>query len=101
MVGINIIANFRSLLEDQIKREDEVLSGEKSEFGRCLPPPPVTQFQSSRLLFSHFGLLEIDSVTKQANPNDNSDLIRLRGSSDLIDELKCLDQMPHTHHDTW
>ena len=61
----------------------------------------MTSFQSSRLLFSHLGLLEIDSVTRQSNPSDNSDLIRLRASSDLVDELKCLDQMPHTHHDTW
>ena len=61
----------------------------------------VTSFQSSRLLFSHLGLLGIDSVTRQSNPSDNSDLIRLRASTDLLEELKFLDQMPHTHHDTW
>ena len=94
------INQIRSLLEDQIKRENELLENTKSEFSACHPPPPVTTFKSSRLLFSHLGLLNLDSVAKQANPSDNSDLIRLRGTSDLIDELRTLDQMPHSHHDT-
>ena len=91
---------IRALLEDQIKRENELLQNEESNFSPCRPPPPVTSFKSSRLLFSHLGLLSLDSVTKQANPSDNSDLIRLRGTSDLVDELRTLDQMPHSHHDT-
>ena len=76
------INQIRSLLEAQIKLEHELLKNEKSIFTTMQPPPPATNFKSSRLLFSHLGLLGLDSVQKQSNPSDNSDLIRLRGTQE-------------------
>jgi len=93
------INSLQEELDKQIE-SDEANATCQTSIEPCNQPKAVTKFQSARMLFGSLGLLQLDSVRKQASIGDHADLIRLRGGADIIEELHTLDQMPHTHHDT-
>ncbi|CAG5111258.1 Oidioi.mRNA.OKI2018_I69.chr2.g5583.t1.cds [Oikopleura dioica] len=98
-----IVQDEISSLQEELDRQieaDEAKSTRETSINPCNQPNPVKEFQSARLLFGSLGLLQLDSVKKQASLGDHADLVRLRGGADIIEELHTLDQMPHTHHDT-
>lgn len=90
---------MREELEHQIET-DNAKSKKEMQIAETNKKDPIKTFQSSRLLFGTLGLLELENVRKQATSSDHADLVKLRGGTDIIEELHALDQMPHTHHDT-
>ncbi|XP_078274700.1 ral GTPase-activating protein subunit beta isoform X5 [Rhinoraja longicauda] len=61
----------------------------------CSPPPPAQEFQTARLLLSHFGFLSLEALKEPGNSRLPPHLIALDSTlAGLFDDISYLDLLP-------
>ncbi|XP_072918374.1 ral GTPase-activating protein subunit beta isoform X2 [Hemitrygon akajei] len=95
---------LKKLMENQIIYENalEKVSEEKlskttfpDPDTECTPPPPAQEFQTARLLLSHFGFLSLEALKEPGNSRLPPHLIALDSTlAGFFDDISYLDLLP-------
>ncbi|XP_030068303.1 ral GTPase-activating protein subunit beta isoform X3 [Microcaecilia unicolor] len=86
---------------EQLKEEEWQRKSYPDPITECKPPPPVKDFQTARLLLSHFGFLSLEALKEPANSRLPPHLIALDSSiPGFFDDVGYLDLLPCRPFDT-
>ncbi|XP_078410946.1 ral GTPase-activating protein subunit beta isoform X4 [Cetorhinus maximus] len=67
----------------------------------CIPPPPAQEFQTARLLLSHFGFLSLEALKEPGNSCRPPNLIALDSTlAGFFDDIGYLDLLPSRPFET-
>ncbi|KAG8565218.1 hypothetical protein GDO81_012762 [Engystomops pustulosus] len=86
---------------DHVKEEEFRKKSYPDPVTECKPPPPAQEFQTARLLLSHFGFLSLEALKEPANSRLPPHLIALDSHiPGFFDDIGYLDLLPCRPFDT-
>ncbi|XP_040294146.1 ral GTPase-activating protein subunit beta isoform X5 [Bufo bufo] len=86
---------------DHMKEEEFKKKSYPDPVTECKPPPPAQEFQTARLLLSHFGFLSLEALKEPANSRLPPHLIALDSHiPGFFDDVGYLDLLPCRPFDT-
>ncbi|XP_040015592.1 ral GTPase-activating protein subunit beta isoform X2 [Xiphias gladius] len=96
------LEHLRGVLKRQRQVWDQLqVSGHSAIITTCKPPPPVTNFQTARLLLSHLGLLTPETLKDPGTSGVPAQLVSLDSSlPGFSEDLRRLDQLPSRNCDS-
>nr|XP_057910771.1 ral GTPase-activating protein subunit beta isoform X2 [Doryrhamphus excisus] len=96
-----LLEHLRVALQRQQQMEDQPqVKSQMVAMATCLPPPPVTHFQTARLFLSQMGLLTPETL-KDPGSGGTPQLASLDSSlPGFFEDLGCLDQLPSRTRDS-
>ncbi|XP_069508229.1 ral GTPase-activating protein subunit beta isoform X3 [Ambystoma mexicanum] len=86
---------------DQLKEEEWTKKSYPDHITECKPPPAAQEFQTARLLLSHFGFLSLEALKEPVNSRLPPHLIALDSHiTGFFDDIGYLDLLPCRPFDT-